>query len=338
MNVGVKVEAFRRFFKLPTHPVAVRALQDMEVETDTVPMRYCEMVRRAAEYGEEYVCTRDNLSCANAEISLGLTDPPYGDVDTRLEGTTGVLIAPLVDADFEPQVVILVGKPKLLMQVSTSVSRVRGEKMRSTFGGETAVCGEATAHPILQGEANLSLLCEGARMFAGYTGDEVAMGIPMRLFQQIAENIGRPEATSAMCGCLMDDLPQRAVEVLEAVGFDKSTDHFFGTFEDDVIRLQPERNQDGAVEELVFTTSLRLPSPEAAHDAEQVARDTLESPLDVRVRHDWMDVSLPMSLGAPIERIEDEKLRALVHEGIETLQAQSQKLKRKRQSLPESVV
>ena len=71
---------FRKFFELPSSPVAVRILGDgADKKTSTAPMRFCEMVRRSAVYGESFVFGVEELTCTSAELALGFTEPTYGE-------------------------------------------------------------------------------------------------------------------------------------------------------------------------------------------------------------------------------------------------------------------
>jgi len=56
-------------------------------------------------------------------------------------------------------------------------------------------------------------------MFSGYRDDEVVMGFPLDDFVRVAESTEEKEITSALCGCIMDDIPQGAVSAIEKIGF-----------------------------------------------------------------------------------------------------------------------
>ena len=60
-------------------------------------MRFCEMVRRSAVYGESFIFGVEELTCTSAELALGFTEPTYGEVYPRIKpaNTKLVSVAPL---------------------------------------------------------------------------------------------------------------------------------------------------------------------------------------------------------------------------------------------------
>ena len=212
---------FRKFFELPSSPVAVRIINDgSEQKTNTQPMRFCEMVRRSAMYGESFVFGVEELTCTSAELALGFTEPSYGDVYPRIRpaNTKLVSVSPLEKTEKKPDVVVIIGTPRKIMRVSTILAQLHNKKpVEVKFKGEFAVCGECTAIPYMEKKVNLSLLCNGARMFSGYRDDEIVMGFPLDDFIRISESTEEKEITNALCGCIMDDIPAGAVAAIEKI-------------------------------------------------------------------------------------------------------------------------
>jgi hypothetical protein len=52
-------------------------------------------------------------------------------------------------------------------------------------------------------------------MFSGYRDDEIVMGFPLEDFIGLTESTEEKEIISALCGCIMDDIPANAVEAIE---------------------------------------------------------------------------------------------------------------------------
>ena len=165
---------FRRFFELPTSPVAVkiiakvggdgadkanqRVVKNADAKKIESPMRYCEMVRHCAVLGESFTLDIGDLSCASAELALGFVEPSYGEVYPRIKpaNTTMVMLAPLEKAIFVPDVVIVVSNPRKIMRMTTIMAHLTDrEPVSAKFKGEFAVCGECTAIPYME---NLSLI------------------------------------------------------------------------------------------------------------------------------------------------------------------------------------
>jgi len=218
------------------------------------------------------------------------------------------------------------------MRISTILAQLHEKKpVEVKFKGEFAVCGECTAIPYLEKKVNLSLLCNGARMFSGYRDDEVVMGFPLDDFVRVAESTEEKEITSALCGCIMDDIPQGAVSAIEKIGFGKGTDQFFGRFGTEIVRLYTPKEKDGKITSLTLHIPVKFKDGETASRANEKAGEILEKPLLHRVRDNWVDIALPLDLGETLNRasMRGEKFEALVKSGIDTILSEAEKLKRK---------
>lgn len=327
---------FRKFFELPASPVAVRIISNgsNEQKTSTQPMRFCEMVRRSAFYGESYVFSVEELTCTSGELALGFTEPSYGEVYPRIKPaqTQLVGVSPLEKTDKEPDVVIIVGNPRKIMRVSTILSQLHEkEPVEAKFKGEFAVCGECTAIPYMEKKVNMSLLCNGARMFSGYRDDEIVMGFPIEDFIRIAESTEEKEITSALCGCIMDDIPKNAVTSIENIGFGKGTDHFFGRFGEDIVRLYTPKDKEGKTTSLTLHVPIKFKDSENAKQANEKANEFLELPALHRTRDNWVDIAIPLELGESLNRasMRGEKFEALIKSGIDTILKDVEKVRRK---------
>jgi uncharacterized protein (DUF169 family) len=326
---------FRKFFELPSSPVAIRIINDTsEQKTTKQPMRFCEMVRRSGFYGERFVFSIEELTCTNAELALGFIEPSYGEVYPRIKpaNTKLVSVSPLEKTEKKPDVVIIVANPRKIMRVSTIIAQLHEKQpVEVKFKGEFAVCGECTAIPYLEKKVNLSLLCNGARMFSGYRDDEVVLGFPLDDFVRVAQSTEEKEITSALCGCMMDDIPQGAVLAIEKIGFGKGTDQFFGRFGAEIVRLYTPKEKDGKITSLTLHIPVKFKDSEIASKANEKAGEILEKPMLHRVRDNWVDIALPLDLGETLNRasMRGEKFEALVKSGIDTILNEAEKLKRK---------
>ena len=326
---------FRKFFELPSSPVAIRIINDgSEEKKSSQPMRFCEMVRRSAVYGESFVFGVEELTCTSAELALGFTEPSYGEVYPRIKpaSTKLVSISPLEKTDKKPDVVIIIGTPRKIMRVSTILAQLHEKKpVEVKFKGEFAVCGECTAIPFMEKKVNLSLLCNGARMFSGYRDDELVMGFPLDDFIQISESTEEKEITNALCGCIMDDIPANAVKAIEKIGFGKGTDQFFGRFKEEIVRLYTPKDKEGKITSVTLHVPVKFKDRETASRVNEKAHEFLQLPLLHRVRDNWIDIALPLELGESLNRasMRGEKFDALVKSGIETILKEVEKLERK---------
>ncbi len=326
---------FRKFFELPSSPVAVRIITDgSEQKINAQPMRFCEMVRRSAVYGESFLFGVEELTCTSGELALGFTEPSYGEVYPRIKpaNTKLVSISPLEKTDKKPDVVITVGTPRKIMRVAKVLSQLHEKQpVEVKFKGEFAVCGECTAIPYMEKKVNMSLLCNGARMFSGYRDDEIVMGFPLDDFIRISESTEEKEITSALCGCIMDDIPANAVAAIEKIGFGKGTDQFFGRFGEEIVRLYTPKDKEGKITSLTLHVPVKFKDSETAMKVNEKAREFLQAPLLHRVRDNWMDMALPLELGETLNRasMRGGKFEAIVKGGIETILKEVEKVKRK---------
>jgi uncharacterized protein (DUF169 family) len=326
---------FRKFFELPSSPVAVRIInENTEQKSAGQPMRFCEMVRRSAVYGESFVFGVEELTCTSAELALGFTEPSYGEVYPRIKpaNTKLVSVSPLERTEKKPDVVIVVGNPRKVMRISTILAQLHEKRpVEAKFKGEFAVCGECTAIPYMEKKVNLSLLCNGARMFSGYRDDEIVLGFPLDDFIRIAESTEEKEITSALCGCIMDDIPKGAVTAIEKIGFGKGTDQFFGRFGEEIVRLYTPKDKDGKIASLTLHVPVKFKDTETASSVNEKARELLQEPVLHRVRDNWVDIALPIELGETLNRasMRGEKFEALIKGGIDTILKEVEKVKRK---------
>jgi len=326
---------FRKFFELPSSPVAIRIINDSsEQKTSSQPMRFCEMVRRSAFYGESFVFGVEELTCTSAELALGFTEPSYGEVYPRIKpaNTKLVSVSSLEKTERKPDVVVIVGNPRKIMRVSTILAQLHEKRpVEVKFKGEFAVCGECTAIPFMENKVNLSLLCNGARMFSGYRDDEVVMGFPLDDFVRVSESTEEKEITSALCGCIMDDMPAGAVSAIEKIGFGKGTDQFFGRFGNEIVRLYTPKEKDGKITSLTLHVPIKFKDSQTASLANDKAKEILAKPLLHRIRDNWVDIALPLDLGETLNRasMRGERFEALIKSGIDTILKEAEKVKRK---------
>lgn len=323
---------FRKYFELPSSPVGVKILKNEEKGNVNTPVRYCEMVKSSATLGEEYTFSINDLSCANAEITLGFAAPEYVDIYPRLPAETkAVKLAPLEKCGFEPDAILIVGNPRKIMRLATVISRMRNSTpLSAKFKGEFALCGECTAITVAEQKINLSLLCGGARIYGGFRDEELAMGMPFKDFAELVQGLKEKAVTAALCGCILDDLPKNAIEELEKIGFSKATDHFFGRFNGEIVRLYTPKDEKGKIIAVALHIPLKIPAPKVSV-ASEAAGALLQNPFLYQQREDWMDILLPVELGESLGRaaMNGEKFKAILSQGIDVITREAKKLKRR---------
>ncbi|MEW6222985.1 MAG: DUF169 domain-containing protein, partial [Candidatus Hadarchaeota archaeon] len=308
-NYGEISEKFRKFFQLPTSLVAVK-ISDRKLDGPSAsrPSLFCEFVRGAAHKGELVSISETDLQNFTARVILGFTEPKYVDLYPRIKPATtqSVLVSPLAKIDQDPDVVIVITDPARMMEVLQVLHRATRKRLEASMTCEaSAIAGEATAIPYMEKKPNLTLLCGGARTIAGYHENEMAMGIPYDIFVKLSEQLVEPTLATALCGCLMDDIPRHLKEAFIQLGFDKGTDHFYGEFLGKVFRIYLNKEERG----FTFLTvhyPLKFKSEKDANEAAAHAKRLLSAvggEATVMPRENWLDMILTFEFGEGLEKI-----------------------------------
>lgn len=233
---------------------------------------YCAMVKQAA-CGKTFAATVDDMGCPNSELALGLRKPKYSNMPTMIkDNIKAVVIGPIEGAD----VILFVLNPKQVMKLSIILGG-----MSADFKGEVAVCGEATAMVIAEGIPNMTLLCNGARMYGGYIDSEVVVGVPPYLVDKLEEKVAKMnKCGGALCGCLVSDMPREVTANFKEIGFEKSTDYFMGKIGSWSVRIYLNKDDSGALKQLTLYIPLKLKG-----EAPEV-----RPPFMTRARDGWLDI------------------------------------------------
>ncbi|MFN3309950.1 MAG: DUF169 domain-containing protein [Anaerolineales bacterium] len=309
---------FRKFFQLPTSPVAIKILdKEIEAPRPKAPSLFCDFVRRAANSGELNVITENDLSNFTARVILGFTEPKYVDIYPRVKPakTKSVLVGPLEKVDQDPDVVVTITDPERMMRILQVLHRATRKRLEASMTCEaSAIAGEATAIPYMEKRPNLTLLCGGARDLAGYKHDELAMGIPFDQFVKLVEQLEEPTLITALCGCRMDEIPKHVEDAFAKIGFDKGTDHFYGDFGGRVFRLYLNKDEHGLLTTATIHYPMKFSSEDEARKSVAKAKALLTGlggeSLAV-ARETWLDLVLTVGIPDGLEKLalDEEKFR-----------------------------
>ena len=64
-----------------------------------------------------------------------------------------------------------------------------GKKPDIDMGAMQGMCSELTVVPYLTGDLNVSVLCPSTRMLCGWSENDMAIGMPFELLEQIKEGV-----------------------------------------------------------------------------------------------------------------------------------------------------
>jgi uncharacterized protein (DUF169 family) len=213
MNNAEYAEMLKSILGLRYEPVAVRLVRENEpepvgYEVPEKQLSHCQAVM-AAKNGKSYYVPADLHGCNNGASTLGMKDKPekvasgefyydFGMHDT-LEGaaamvatraelpfkTKGSIVTPLAKADFVPDSVIIVDVPEVIYWFVPLKTHKEGGRAHFTTAPFNAVCGDATAFPIINGDINVSMGCFGCRRRSDIKKDEMIVGIPGSMLEDV---------------------------------------------------------------------------------------------------------------------------------------------------------
>ena len=103
--------------------------------------------------------------------------------------TYGVAVVPLKDCEQTPDVVIVMTNAYQSMRMVQGYEYGTGKKPAIDMGAMQGMCSELTISPYLTGEMNVSVLCPSTRMLCKWSENDMAVGIPYELFEQIVEGV-----------------------------------------------------------------------------------------------------------------------------------------------------
>lgn len=218
MTTHQNAQYLEALLNLSRKPVGIKFLLTKQ-EYESFPadelgsrMSYCTVVRRASG-GKCQKFHLGHMACVGGSTALGLEKPTeimlsgerrfsqgaYKDlcvcrkVSKKMtccrHSAYGVAVLPLERFEQDPDVVILVCNPFSAMRIVQGYAYKHGQAENICLSGMQAICQECTSFPYENDQFNLSMLCSGTRMLASWSKDEMAIGMPYHLFEQIVEGV-----------------------------------------------------------------------------------------------------------------------------------------------------
>ncbi len=213
MDNSEYAEMLKSILGLRHEPVAVKLVREEEPEPTgyEIPekqMSHCQAVSAAMKGRSLYVST-EMQGCNNGASSLGMKErPPQTEsgefyikfgmhddlagaaemVHTRYEvpyKTRGAIVTPLAKADFMPDSVIIEDVPEVIYWFIPLKTHAEGGRAHFVTAPFNAVCGDATAYPIIEGDINISLGCYGCRRRSDIKKDEMIVGFPGHMLEEL---------------------------------------------------------------------------------------------------------------------------------------------------------
>ena len=195
-------EIIKEKLGLEREPVAVKFVKTEEdipqgIEKVAKKARHCEFVTQAAA-GDIFYASAQEQACKGGSSAMGLLEPRppkvesgefyYGlgrfdSVETSKkvvdslpkvdEENFALLYAPLKDADFVPDTLIIIANPIAGMKTAQAIVYNTGERAQANFAGIQSLCADAVAGTYTTGKPNATFGCDGSRGYAGIKDDEI---------------------------------------------------------------------------------------------------------------------------------------------------------------------
>lgn len=214
-----QAEILKSIFQLKREVVAVKFLEEKDLSPlfesydSNTKMRYCQALMLAGQ-GKKIILSSSNISCAAASAAFGFSPlhsklaSGEGHFNTGVFGSPesaakimsemprleqnhyhSVVLAPLGEAEWIPDIIIIESDPETLMWLNLSLIFHTGERIQLSTSVIQATCVDATVVPMLSGKSNSSFGCTGCREASDLSSMEAIIGIPMKDLGTMIENI-----------------------------------------------------------------------------------------------------------------------------------------------------
>jgi uncharacterized protein (DUF169 family) len=216
MNYEEMVKELNELLELKGSPIAVKLVKTAEEIPEGYKKmdeqkRYCEFVQDARlkrnkgyATSKEHLCKGgagvmgieplpESVASGNMYYKLGNFETAEGALETvnaipkSEENYYASIYAPLESTEFDPDVIILILKPKQALKVSQAYLRKNGGRISSDYSGIQSLCADAVAAVKERGVPNMTLGCNGSRKFAEIADEEVIIGLPPENLKDVVE-------------------------------------------------------------------------------------------------------------------------------------------------------
>ncbi|MDR2698888.1 MAG: DUF169 domain-containing protein [Candidatus Methanoplasma sp.] len=209
----------KSMLNLRSEPVAVKLIKEgceypPGPEMPEPQISHCQAVFRARK-GGSFRLPFEKESCHVGAAVLGMTETPAKAASGEFHAgigihdsveaakrmmdervmipyrTIGETVCPLKDADFVPDVVIIIDTAERMYWIVSLMAGGKGGRASFSTAPFQCACEDVTAVPIVTGSPNVSLGCFGCRKKTDMAGDELACGIPYGLMPEYVSRLER---------------------------------------------------------------------------------------------------------------------------------------------------
>ncbi|MGE0014977.1 MAG: DUF169 domain-containing protein [Candidatus Methanomethylophilaceae archaeon] len=211
----------KSILKLRYEPVAVKLIPEGEefpggYRKPEGQMSHCQAIMLARKGGhvtmrsEDHSChvgssalgmaeTPDKVADGTFHFNIGGFDSPEAAAKTISERKVpavrmvGQVVCPLKDADFQPDVIVLVDIPERLYWIVAFASAENGGRVEFSTSAFQCTCEDVTSYPLVTQKPNMSLGCYGCRRRTDMAADEMAAGIPYGMIPDFVAHLEKFE-------------------------------------------------------------------------------------------------------------------------------------------------
>ena len=172
---------------------------------------YCYQVRQALD-GKHFKVDKTLVTCDYARAAIGLTKPDIsmregrsfdycGLAETRTIGKSiadamlyieqdiyGVELGPLEEMQ-HADLVIMVDSAQTVMRIFQGYAYKYGAPQNLCFYSNQAMCSDMTSKVFHTNDINMSLMCNGTRRYGKFDDGELAVSLPINMFDTLTDGI-----------------------------------------------------------------------------------------------------------------------------------------------------
>ena len=215
MNYQEISNIIKESLNLKTSPVSVKLFEKEkdaeEIFEKTNKTIHCQAIITASK-GKSFYGTIAEIGCPIGAGILGLKKLPEkilngsqfdkmnvtssqesgkALIDSVAKNNTIEAIAymPLEDSKIEPDVVVIIAKPRQIFDLIRANTYQEGKRMDNSVGGTQSLCGDIVVNSIQTNEPHISFGCIGSHMATELSEDQVIIGIPISKLEEIANSL-----------------------------------------------------------------------------------------------------------------------------------------------------
>lgn len=215
MNYQEISNIIKESLNLKTSPVSVKLFEKEkdaeEIFEKTNKTIHCQAIITASK-GKSFYGTIAEIGCPIGAGILGLKKLPEkilnGSQFNKMNVTSSqesgkalidsvaknqriesIAYMPLEDSKIEPDVVVIIAKPRQIFDLIRANAYQEGKRMDNSVGGTQSLCGDIVINSIQTNEPHISFGCMGSHMATELSEDQVIIGIPISKLEEITNSL-----------------------------------------------------------------------------------------------------------------------------------------------------